>query len=426
MKIRINRIFLSITLVLVLCLGLFGCKKNPVVDNTPKELNTQYTDQLTLTTAYEGKNFLNDGIGKVTLTQTVDGDTAHFRDNLNRTFTSRFLGINTPESTGRIDPWGKAASKYTSEILLKATEIVLESEEVGKPAELDTTGKRYLAYVWYKTADNNQFRLLNLELVEMCYTQFTGNPLELKYGEIFNEAHLKSYDTKRRVYGEKDPSFDYSNEIIELTIAELKNNFDDYSGGSKLKITARVMRLSGSNVYWEDLNETFNESSNEYEKAAIYMFSGYGSGLSALKIGSVVEFNCQASSDEIHGRQLTNPTKVKVIENPAGSEVEIQTVPSDVRSLENYEGFVVKLENITVKNKIAPNETGAYTIYCQMENGAEVNLRIDGSAYPKFPYSEVEIGARYDVIGGVSKFNDTYQIMIGNRLSYAENDLLKK
>ena len=33
------------------------------------------------------------------------------------TFTARYLGINTPESTYKVEPWGFAASKYTKQQL---------------------------------------------------------------------------------------------------------------------------------------------------------------------------------------------------------------------------------------------------------------------------------------------------------------------
>ena len=41
---------------------------------------------------------------------------------------ARFLGIDTPESTGTIEPWGKASSAYAKEVLYSAYSIVLEAE----------------------------------------------------------------------------------------------------------------------------------------------------------------------------------------------------------------------------------------------------------------------------------------------------------
>ena len=234
-------------LILVFSLVCFACgddagEKEP---DEKLEQNTDYTDNLKLTADYNGKSFLNNGIGKVTLSQCVDGDTAHFIDAKSGTyFTARFLCINTPESTGRIDPWGKEASKFVQGVLKSAVEIVCEAEVVGKPAETDTTNKRYLAYVWYRSSATADFRLLNLEIVEEGYSKFTDVQTEVKYGNEFQEAHLKSYALKIKNYGEKDPNYDYSGEVAEVTIAEIKENIDSYSGGSKLKITARVMSIA--------------------------------------------------------------------------------------------------------------------------------------------------------------------------------------
>ena len=58
---------------------------------------------------------------EVTVHAYIDGDTTHF--NVPETvmpggvLKARYLAINTPESTGKIEPWGKTASNYTKEPL---------------------------------------------------------------------------------------------------------------------------------------------------------------------------------------------------------------------------------------------------------------------------------------------------------------------
>ena len=66
----------------------------------------------------------------------IDGDTTHFYinqsgnyNNISKTpgidgvLKARYLGVNTPESTGKIEEWGKKASKFTQEKLATATSI---------------------------------------------------------------------------------------------------------------------------------------------------------------------------------------------------------------------------------------------------------------------------------------------------------------
>lgn len=407
--------------ILALTFTFVACSK----EEEPKlEQNTEYTDALKLTSSYEGTSFLNDGIGKVTLYQCVDGDTAHFNDSKSgKNFTARFLCINTPESTGRIDPWGKAASKFVAEKLTSAVEIVCESKVNGQAAELDSTLKRYLSYVWYKTDANSDFRLLNLELIEEGYTKFTDVETEVKYGDVFQKAHLKSYELKIKDYGEKDPNYDYSGDIKEVTIAEVRNNVDSYSGGTTLKITARIMRVVGDNLYLQDLRETENDETGDITFGSIYMFSGYGSGLGRVDAGKVISFECQCTINEIYGTQLTNPNRVKIVQND--DEPYITELDSTKNiELGHYEGYVVSIKGLKVVDLWRPNDEGAYTIFCETVTGQKINVRIDGDVNPKYPYSEVEVGATYDVIGGVSKYEDSFQIMLANQKGIAENDFV--
>ena len=126
---------------------------------------TPQTDALKLTDAWEGKDFVKDGIGEVTVSQFVDGDTAHFKTKSGEKITCRFSGVNTPESTYKVEPWGFAASSFTKSKLKNAYKIVLQSEDMSE--RFDSTGERYLTWVWLISEDGDS-RLLNLELVEVA------------------------------------------------------------------------------------------------------------------------------------------------------------------------------------------------------------------------------------------------------------------
>lgn len=99
---------------------------------------------------------------------------------------------NTPE------PWGKAASAYTSAALNNAQTIVLESEGNRKD-----TYDRYLAWVWLDG------KLHNLDLVQQAYSNAKVGRSS-KYFSVFAEVEAEVAKTGRRVFGELDPSFDYS------------------------------------------------------------------------------------------------------------------------------------------------------------------------------------------------------------------------
>ena len=158
---------------------------------------------------YTGKSFINDGIGEVEFIYISDGDTAWFRDPITKDeFKVRFLGIDTPETHAGEDPWGRAASRYTEEKLKKAKTIVIESElnisgNYSKPTT-ETYG-RYLGFVWVDGV------LLNLELVELAYTNSTLSSTRCPeiYKEYFLQASFNSMATGRRFFGEIDPEYDY-------------------------------------------------------------------------------------------------------------------------------------------------------------------------------------------------------------------------
>ena len=169
----------------------------------PIDIDTRYTDNLKIDFEYEGKNFIRDGVGIVTLASCVDGDTARFNvynpeTNSYTNISVRFLGVDTPESTelGGMQQWGKAAKEFTcSKLSGQGVTLVLEADP--KMERLDTH-ERYLAYVWYNG------RLLNLELVEEAYSQF-NLPKTAKYYQEFFDAEYKTRFTLRRIWGEIDP-----------------------------------------------------------------------------------------------------------------------------------------------------------------------------------------------------------------------------
>ena len=162
---------LSILLVAVICLAMLVACNNQTFDKS--KYYDDVTKTLKLVKSFEGKSFLTEGIGKATLISHTDGDTSRFRLESGEEIAVRYYQIDTPESTGNVEKWGKAASLFVKDRLLSATEIVLEATKTK--AEKDSYGTRYLGYVWYKTADYPEFKLLNLEVVENGFSANQGN-----------------------------------------------------------------------------------------------------------------------------------------------------------------------------------------------------------------------------------------------------------
>lgn len=171
------------------------------VYTTVLPLTVNLLDEVTMDfTVTDEDSFVDDGKGIVTLSRTVDGDTAYFYDKNasdpnERNIRVRFIGVDTPESTIQHDPWGKAASTFTANRLRNAKEIILESYGARKD-----TYNRYLAFVWVDG------KLLNLELIQEAYSNSTINS-SFKYGNIFISVSVEVSKTGRRFFGETDPNY---------------------------------------------------------------------------------------------------------------------------------------------------------------------------------------------------------------------------
>lgn len=136
----------------------------------------------------------------VSLNKCVDGDTAWF--NLNgEKIKTRFLAINTPESTISIEQYGKEASLYTCSALKEASLIEIE---------YDTNSLKFDKYdrhlVWV-FIDN---LLLQDILVKEGYAEMKYIYGDYKYLEILNESQTLAKNKKLNIwsdYKEDNTSF---------------------------------------------------------------------------------------------------------------------------------------------------------------------------------------------------------------------------
>jgi len=80
----------------------------------------------------------------VTLNKCVDGDTAWFNLN-NEVIKTRFLAIDTPESTNEIEFFGKESSSYTCNLLMNAKKIEIEYDD---NSDLKDKYDRHLVWVF--------------------------------------------------------------------------------------------------------------------------------------------------------------------------------------------------------------------------------------------------------------------------------------
>ena len=220
---------------------------------------------------------------EATVKTYVDGDTTHFYVTSDLVeggiLKARYLAINTPESTGKIEEYGKKASNFTKEKLSQATSIIIESDT--DHWDIDSTGSRNLVWVWYKTADSDQYRNLNIEILQNGLA-LANSAANNRYGSYCTAAIAQAKEQKLNIYsGQKDPDF-YYGEAVELTLKELRTNIDQYNG-IKVAFNAIVTKDHSNSVYVEAYDE---ETGVYYGISIYYGFNLSGPGLSAISVGN--------------------------------------------------------------------------------------------------------------------------------------------
>lgn len=219
----------------------------------------------------------------VTVKSYVDGDTTHFYvpELVSETgvLKARYLAVNTPESTGKIEEYGKKAAQFTREKLTSAAEIVIESD--SSTLNLDSTGDRHLLWIWYREEGSEEFRNLNIELLQNGLA-IASSSANNRYGSVCTSAIAQAKALKKNVYsGQKDPDF-YYGEAVELTLKELRANSDQYNG-IKVAFEGVITKNNNNSVYIEEYDP---ETGMYYGISIYYGFGLSGEGLDILKVGN--------------------------------------------------------------------------------------------------------------------------------------------
>ena len=280
------RIYLSLILAVCTVLtSLVACSKK---ESGPKHID--YASQTF------DPNSTDTVKAEVTVKNYIDGDTTHFlvptSISESGVLKARYLGINTPESTGQIEPYGKKAASFTKEKLMNATSIYIESDN-GK-WNLDSTGARHLVWVWYKPEGSDVYRNLNIEIMQNGLA-VQSNSADNKYGKAVVGAYNQALNEKLNVHsGQKDPDFYYGDAIV-LTLNELRCNIADYSGKT-VTFEAIVTKNSGMDGVYV---EAYDAATDMYN--GIYVYYGANArseireiltiGTRVRMAGKVSEFN---------------------------------------------------------------------------------------------------------------------------------------
>lgn len=410
-----KRLCFKTFLAALACLGLVSCANNAPTPSTSEATTSEakqlidFVSQAKLTKDYKNKTFLSDGIGRVDLVKKIDGDTAHFyphgtKSNL---IKARYNCIDTPESTGTLEPWGSGASKRNGELLASAKTIVLSTDstdqgEKGDVPVVDSTGGRYLTYIWVsekEDADYSELTLVNLVLVQEGWSKAKGASGK-DYGTIFLNANNQAMSEKLHVWSDdKDPDYNYdaASECTLKNIVEGKdtrgNDFDWVGSKATFKATVAATGPDTGACY---LNEDIDG-----KRYGIYVFTQYKVLTPLQKIGNKVKITGTVArfggSDEEDGEdqgtlQLVDAhwsyyqqeEDIEVLEKGDGTYQEITGTVDELCKEDNINVICSVSEPLTCYGGKAVQNTAAssayaFTLYCKNSSGDTLNIRIPDS-----------------------------------------------
>lgn len=440
---RFRTFFLLFT-VFALILGTCGCAGPGQQESTPATQPTlgEFVDYVASLKLDMSSDTAKE---EVTVKAFVDGDTAHFYVSkaVHETgvLKGRFLGINTPESTGKIEEYGKAASRFTRERLESATSIIIESD--NETWNRDTTGDRYLVWVWYKTDPSQEYRNLNLEILQNGLA-IANSTASNSYGSVCMSALNQAKAHKLMLFSRKpDPDF-YYGDAAELTLKELRTNPETYSG-VKVAFNGVISRNYNNGVYVEALDPETGMYNGIY---VYYGFALPGAALDILSVGNEVrivglmQYYEAGGSYQISGltHNLMKPQdpgncqKLSEGNPPAYVLTDAETFASGKVTLENGEtrdyaemalGSSLEMRGLTVESVYTTEDEesssqGAMTLTCKVgETTILVRTIVLKDANGAILTADTYEGKTIDVKGIVDFFDGNYQIKV-----FSANDII--
>ncbi len=422
---------LSLLLLVCTVAAFAACGEKPAENTDPNETHVDYVANTKLD--------MNSATQKQEVTwgphSHIDGDTSHFV--VPTTFDPagvvkvRYLAVNTPESTGQIQEWGKAASRFTKEKLSTAVSILIESDKANWT--FDGNG-RYLSWVWYKPSADAEYRCLNIELLQNGLG-VSSSASEGRYGSAAVAAIAQASREKLYMFSQqKDPEFPYG-EAESVTLKGLRTNIAYYLG-KRVAVEGIITYNSDYTAYIE----SYDSETDMYY--GMQVFYGYDSQLiDVLAYGSKVrvvgvlgefygtyqitslKYNAMRPTDPANTTQLETGHPVTYRETTAAEFTGDKTIlVGDESKTFAYAELAVST-SISMKNlqvtsiytTTDPNsdDNGAMTLTCTVD-GKTVSVRTavlkdaNGNKITESAYA----GKTIDVQGVVEHYNGKYQIKV--------------
>jgi len=152
-----------------------------------------------------------------TVISITDGDTVRVRLESGKEEAVRLIGVDTPESTREIEPFGKEAAAFTRRELDGKT-VFLETDI----SERDRFG-RLLAYVWLvQPANDNEaevrVKMFNAELLLQGYAQLMTITPNVKYTDMFLKFEREARNAGKGLWAAAEPIGKPTTEVVIASV----------------------------------------------------------------------------------------------------------------------------------------------------------------------------------------------------------------
>lgn len=423
---KLSKIFVSVLCSALIALPVLFTACEPGKEDPGNDETVDYVSQLSLDFSSNTKK------QEVSVRLYIDGDTTHFDPVTNSVLTAynaadfeetkgyikaRYLAVNTPESTGKIEKWGKTASNFTHDTLAKAQSIIVESDDSNW--NIDSTGERYLLWIWYKPQGGTEYRNLNVELLQNGYA-LASSTANNRYGEIASAALAQAQRQQLHVYSPAstvDENY-YEGSAHVISLKELRCNIADYAQESVV-VEGVVTASFNNTVYVED----YDEETETYFGIQVYYGFPKDNILEVLVVGNRVRV--VGSVTEFQGTyQISGVSYNKYRDLETNSK--ILSTDNELSFKETSASLLVS-GKLSVPFEIEDDEGNSSIEYREMDYGAAVmntSVTVSGLTVQSNSYTEDDgnIVLRCTAADGtaITVFTQPLKDENGNSLSHSD------
>jgi len=206
------------------------------------------------------------------VTSVTDGDTIVVRLESGKEERVRLIGVDTPENTSQVEPFGREAANFTKE-RVGGQPVFLETDT----SERDRFG-RLLAYVWFaQPASDNEAevraKMFNAELLLQGFANVMTVPPNVKYSALFLRLEQEARNARTGLWAATAPiggiasgvvvvSVDLAGEVVTITnrsaqsvdvsgwvlVSEVGNQRFTFPSGTVVATNSSITVVSGPNA----------------------------------------------------------------------------------------------------------------------------------------------------------------------------------